>query len=183
MREKVASSLLLVLGAITILLGSFFAALLVSEYLDISQEVPSHVTNTKVQPSQWRVFGKASYNIKDDVLSMHGPGYIYNDLECSASRCVIQFSIHIESAGPSSIGMMFLRSDGASANENVIREIGGSSNTSVTIRAEVPAAARRIRAFVYSPSREAEVVFSGATFNVKLIRSPIKDFILRPPSR
>ena len=180
MLEKVASSLLLVVGALTILFGSFFAALLVLEYLDISQEAPSHVTNTEVQPSQWRVFGQASYDINDGVLSMHGPGYIYNDLECSASRCVIQFSIYIESAGPANIGMMFLRRDGASTNENVIRAIGGSANTSVTIRAEAPAAARRIRAFVYSPSQEAEVVLSGATFNIRLIRSPIKDFILKP---
>jgi hypothetical protein len=143
-------------GALAILLASFFATL---KWLDAGAE-SADPNPVSVRPAQWDVAGGASYEAKDGTVSMHGPGHVYAEAECpKPARCTIEFSIFVERAGTANIGLIFLRSNGSPTGETAVQPITGIAGRPAAISAQTPPQTRRVRAIVYSPTADAQVVF------------------------
>ena len=153
-------------GALVVLIGSFFATLKLLDRQDV-KDPSSNIIVAHVKPSDWRLFGRATYDIKGDAVLMRGPGYIYKEEECGTSRCSAEFSIYVDQTGPANIELMYVRYSGTSVGEGTIREITGRAGTQQTVQAQSPAGAQRVRAVVYAPSAEPGVIFREPVLIVK----------------
>jgi hypothetical protein len=118
-----------------------------------------------VESDTWKVFGKASYEIRGDEVFMRGPDHIFSEADCPAPKCDVQFSIAVEHTTEASIGLYFLNEQGTIVSEKV-QVISGTRGNAV-IQSVTPELTKKVRAFVYAPRDEDRVEFKQPVLLVK----------------
>ncbi len=169
-RRGFASLAFRVIGALTIVGGSFWITLGVMNYIDISNQEARQAATKKVRPTTWKTFGKAAYEIRDGAVIFSGPDYIFNQLECGSRKSNIGFSIFVERGAEANMELIFLNARLAPVGEPVIQYLGGITNRIAELRTTTRLGAGIIQAIIYSP-RNGEIV----TFKDPLIEcSPME---------
>jgi hypothetical protein len=151
------------LGAVAIVVASFFFTLSILDYLDRTTESASK----ELHPAVWRTFGKASYGIRGDTIVMRGPDNIYTETECDSSKCEVEFSIFIEWADAANLQLLFFDLRGTALAEPAIETITDARGRTVEIRAFTPPRTKTVRAIIYSPQQGDAVVFRDPVVRVR----------------
>jgi hypothetical protein len=146
-------------GAVAIVAGSFWMTLKVMDYIDISNQQARQAATKEVQPTTWKTFGKATYEIRDGVVIFSGPNYIFNQLECGSRKSNIRFSIFVERAGEANMQLVFLNAQLAPVGEPVTQYLGGMTNRTAELRTATRPGADTIQALIYSPREGEAAVF------------------------
>jgi hypothetical protein len=166
-------SVVRLVGAGSILIGSFFLTLKILDYLDYAREEQSQADSIFAQvirPKNWGTSGGASYSVQGDTFVMHGPNYIFTETDCKPS-VEAEFSLALQHAGAANIELLFLGPTRIPVSEPAIQDISGVDKKVVDLRAVAPPGTAVVRALIYSPRSDA-ITFSDPTVRLHLKARP-----------
>jgi hypothetical protein len=155
-----------IIGALTILMGSFWITLKSLDYIAISNQEAREAATKEIRPTTWKTSGGASYEIRNGMVIFHGPDYIFNQVYCGSLVSNIKFSIFIERADEANMQLTFLGAQGA-IGEPLIQNISGMTNQIAELRSSSRTGSGIIQAIIYSPRKTDTVVFKDPFIECK----------------
>jgi hypothetical protein len=170
MISRAAIDLLRLIGALVVVGGSFWATLAYLDYRDrenAATTVPPARVVVELRPDHWQTALQASYEVKNGTFVMHGPGYIYAEVECPAAKCDVDFSIEVQHADAANIGLQFVDAAASQVGDTVIHGISGIKNQQADVRANMPLRARKVQALIYAPKSTDAVVFGSPLIRIR----------------
>jgi hypothetical protein len=162
-----ASLAIKIIGALMILMGSFWITLKSLDYIAISNQEAREAATKEIRPTTWKTTGGASYEIRNGMVIFHGPDYIFNQVECGSLRSNIKFSIFIERANEANLELTFLNAGAGIIGEPLIQTISGMTNQTAELRSPTRQGAGIIQAIIYSPRETDTVVFKDPFIECK----------------
>jgi hypothetical protein len=156
-----------IIGALMILMGSFWITLKSLDYIAISNEEAREAATKEIRPTTWKTSGGASYEIRNGMVIFRGPDYIFNQVYCGSLMSNIKFSIFIERADEANMQLTFLNAAAGTIGEPQIQTITGMTNQIAELRSLTRQGANIIQAVIYSPRQTGTVVFKDPFIECK----------------
>jgi hypothetical protein len=115
---------------------------------------PDGNTDPRIRPEGWHAMGAGSYRIRGDAVVMEGPNQLFTVRDCLAARCKVTFSVQVRRAESAQMGVYFIDDKGRTIAEERRPIPGGPGQARMELVA--PAATRKVRAFLHTPSGVVE---------------------------
>lgn len=117
----------------------------------------------ELRPTTWTARGKASYQISNGTVTMHGPNDITARLQCGEIAATAKFSmLVVQSSGAGTAELLFFDATGKQTRDPLVQDISGVKQKPVELSAIAPAATRAVEALIYIPTDDQTVIFKDA---------------------